>query len=216
MVSSLYCFSKYLTPCTILTFTRDRCGRKWTTAATTYDELPSLYFPVSGSKASPSQTKCCKTFTALLLCYVHRKCSGGQRFLVTPVLTFTAKSHHATHNVADHSYSLCIPLVRYKFHSSSFFWQATALWNHISRGCFSNHYNLSSPIVLTLDLQDWFITFGIMTPNFWSNIQHKIFIFLTVDHSQYLLQNLHKFLLVHHNFPFLKKTKQKKFTEIVA
>lgn len=36
----------------------------------------------------------------------------------------------------------CIPLVRQKFHSNSFFPGMTNLWNRLLRWCFPEHYNL--------------------------------------------------------------------------
>lgn len=76
-------------------------------------------------------------------CYFHGKCSNKLHSFVSPVLTITAKTHHATHIVANHPRSLHILLMRCKFHLSSSFPQTAALWNRLSKGCFPDHYNLT-------------------------------------------------------------------------
>lgn len=54
-----------------------------------------------------------------------------------------AKTCHATHITANHLHFLRIPLVRFKFDSSSFFPRTTALWDRPWRGCFHDHHSLS-------------------------------------------------------------------------
>lgn len=86
-----------------------------------------------------------------LLCYMESKLPikmpvsnsryyirlGYDSWRVPPVLTFAANTRHVTYRGTHNPHSLCIPLVKSKFHLNSFCpWTAT-LWNILPTGCFS-------------------------------------------------------------------------------
>lgn len=61
-------------------------------------------------------------------CYIHRLHS-----YVPPVQTFTSITRHAMYTGLTHFYSLCIFLIRRKFHSDSFYFRTVILWNGLTR-----------------------------------------------------------------------------------
>lgn len=126
---------KWLVPCTApvlvlsSTFTKARSGLKWGTVAIYEQELSSLHFQVLIKSRLFFTLQPLSSITSLSLfnCYFHRKCSDKLHSLVPTVLTFSAKTCHALHIVANNPHSFHIPFVRCKFHS--FFPRTAALWN---------------------------------------------------------------------------------------
>lgn len=57
---------------------------------------------------------------SLLYRYYYDWCSDELHSLVPPVLTMTARSHHAIFTVVNHPYSVRAPLITSKFHLNSF------------------------------------------------------------------------------------------------
>lgn len=79
-----------------------------------------------------------KNVASLSLLYhsYYDRCSDGLHSLDPLAIT-----HSVMFTVANHPHSLCVPLIRRKFHTNSFF--LVALWNRFLRGCFPDNYNFA-------------------------------------------------------------------------
>lgn len=76
--------------------------------------------------------------------YFHEKCSNEVHSLVPPTATLPVTTHLTMQIDAKHTHSLCITLVRHKFHSDTFFPITFSLQKKIPRGCFPTSTNLTS------------------------------------------------------------------------
>lgn len=51
-------------------------------------------------------------------------------------------SHHALFTLTNHPHFLCVPLLKSKFHSESFFPRNGILWNKLPKWCFPENSNI--------------------------------------------------------------------------
>lgn len=70
---------------------------------------------------------------SLLYHFSHCKYSDKLQSLLSLVLTSTVKIYHSMYNEKNPTHSICILLIRRRFHFGSFFSSITALWNKLLR-----------------------------------------------------------------------------------
>ena len=78
---------------------------------------------------------------ALLYRYFHGKCSDELHSLVPPLRVFKRNTRFAKEK-DSHPYFLALPMVKHKFHATSFLPRTAAMWNALSLACFPPNYNL--------------------------------------------------------------------------